>query len=107
MRFFVGGDVGLVLQGGADIVEAFEQDFLARWRDFKFVDQAVLVADGLVRQVDGKGIAFFLFGALEEFFDPGCPNGCGLDPTNPSGWGAITAQGNNPRQMQFGIRLKF
>ena len=42
-----------------------------------------------------------------QFYDPGCPGGCGLDPTNPGGWGAITSQGNNPRQMQFGIRLKF
>jgi len=42
-----------------------------------------------------------------QFFDPGCPSSCGLDPTNPDGWGSITAQGNNPRQMQFGIRLKF
>ncbi|MCU1241065.1 MAG: Cna protein [Candidatus Acidoferrum typicum] len=42
-----------------------------------------------------------------QFYDPGCPSACGLDPTNPGGWGAITAQGNNPRQMQFGIRLKF
>ena len=41
-----------------------------------------------------------------QFYDPGCP-ACGLDPTNPGGWGAVTAQGNNPRQMQFGIRLKF
>jgi len=42
-----------------------------------------------------------------QFYDPGCPSSCGLDPTNPDGWGSITAQGNNPRQMQFGIRLKF
>src|SRR3984893_8304710 len=26
-----------------------------------------------------------------QFYDPGCPGGCGLDPTNPGGWGAITA----------------
>jgi hypothetical protein len=35
------------------------------------------------------------------FFDPS------LDPTNPSGFGVISSQGNNPRQMQFGIRLQF
>jgi len=29
------------------------------------------------------------------------------DITNPGGWGVISAQGNNPRQMQFGIRLSF
>jgi hypothetical protein len=30
-----------------------------------------------------------------------------LDITNPGGWGVINAQGNNPRQMQFGIRANF
>ena len=35
------------------------------------------------------------------FFDPT------LDPTNTGGWGVISSQGNNPRQMQFGIRIKF
>jgi len=35
------------------------------------------------------------------FFDPG------LDPTNPGSFGTTTAQGNNPRQMQFGLRFKF
>jgi hypothetical protein len=41
------------------------------------------------------------------FYDPGCPNACGLDPTNPGSWGVVDSQGNNPRQMQFGIRLNF
>jgi len=35
------------------------------------------------------------------FFDPS------LDPTNPGGYGVISSQGNNPRQMQFGLRLTF
>jgi hypothetical protein len=35
------------------------------------------------------------------FFDPS------LDPTNPGGWGVISGQGNNPRQMQFGLRFQF
>jgi hypothetical protein len=35
------------------------------------------------------------------FFDPG------LDPTNPGSFGVINSQGNNPRAMQFGIRLSF
>jgi len=30
-----------------------------------------------------------------------------LDVTNPGGWGVISSQGNNPRAMQFGIRLSF
>ena len=33
------------------------------------------------------------------------------DPTNditsPDTWGVISSQGNNPRAMQFGIRLSF
>jgi hypothetical protein len=35
------------------------------------------------------------------FFDPT------LDPTNSSSWGVIDSQGNNPRQMEFGFRIKF
>src|SRR6266478_6971656 len=54
MSFFVGSDVGLVLHCRADVVEAFEQNFFARWGDFKFEHQAVLVGDGLVRQIDGQ-----------------------------------------------------
>jgi len=30
-----------------------------------------------------------------------------LDITSPSSWGALTAQGNVPRQMEFGIRVRF
>jgi hypothetical protein len=41
------------------------------------------------------------------FYDPGCPSFCGLDPTNSGSWGVLDSQGNNPRQMQFGIRLNF
>jgi hypothetical protein len=36
-----------------------------------------------------------------QFYDPT------LDITNPGGWGVISAQGNNPRQIQFGIRASF
>jgi hypothetical protein len=36
-----------------------------------------------------------------QFYDPT------LDITNPGGWGVITAQGNNPRQIQFGVRASF
>jgi hypothetical protein len=35
------------------------------------------------------------------FFDPT------LDPTSTGSWGVISAQGNNPRAMQFGFRLTF
>ena len=31
--------------------------------------QTVFVGDGLVKQIQGQRIAFFLFGALEEFFE--------------------------------------
>src|SRR5271154_4081074 len=67
--FFISGDVGLVEERGADVVEAFEQDFFARRDDFKFVAEAVIIADRLVGQVDAELVAFFFFGALEEFFD--------------------------------------
>jgi hypothetical protein len=30
-----------------------------------------------------------------------------LDMTSPSSWGALTAQGNVPRQMEFGFRVRF
>jgi len=30
-----------------------------------------------------------------------------LDPTNPSGWGVLSTQGSNPRQMEFGFRIRF
>src|SRR5882762_5859115 len=67
VSFFVGGNVRLVLQGRADVVEALQQNFLARGGNFKFKHQAVLVGDGLVRQIHGQRIAFFLVGTLEKF----------------------------------------
>jgi hypothetical protein len=33
--------------------------------------------------------------------------GLGVDPTSPSTFGVVSSQGNNPRQMQFGLRLTF
>jgi hypothetical protein len=33
--------------------------------------------------------------------------GFGVDPTSPSTFGVVSSQGNNPRQMQFGLRLTF
>src|SRR5713101_6413540 len=47
---FVRVDRGGVLQRSADIVEALQQNFLARRSNFKFEHQAVFVGDGLVRQ---------------------------------------------------------
>ncbi len=67
MGFFVGGNFGFVLQGISDIVEAFEQNFLARRGNLEFQNQAVLVGDDLVRQIHGQRIAFFFFRALEKF----------------------------------------
>lgn len=40
------------------------------------------------------------------FYDPGF-GANGVDPTTPGTFGVINSQGNNPRQMQFGIRLSF
>jgi hypothetical protein len=40
------------------------------------------------------------------FYDPGFAIN-GLDPTSPGSFGVLNKQGNNPRQMQFGIRLAF
>lgn len=36
-----------------------------------------------------------------QFYDPT------LDITNPGGWGVLSAQGNTPRQFQFGVRASF
>jgi hypothetical protein len=33
--------------------------------------------------------------------------GLGVDPTSPSTFGVVSTQANNPRQMQFGLRLTF
>ena len=33
--------------------------------------------------------------------------GIGVDPTNAGTFGVVNTQGNNPRQMQFGLRLTF
>jgi hypothetical protein len=30
-----------------------------------------------------------------------------VDPTNPGSIGVVNSQGNNPRQMQFGLRFQF
>jgi Carboxypeptidase regulatory-like domain len=40
------------------------------------------------------------------FFDPGFLIN-GLDPNSPGSFGQLNQQGNNPRQMQFGLRLSF
>jgi hypothetical protein len=44
------------------------------------------------------------------FADPAvgdAQTGLGVDPTSPSSFGVVTSQGNNPRQMQFGLRFSF
>jgi hypothetical protein len=44
------------------------------------------------------------------FSDPAvgdAQTGLGVDPTTPSTFGVVSSQGNNPRQMQFGLRLTF
>lgn len=44
------------------------------------------------------------------FADPAvgdAQTGLGVDPTTPAGFGVVNSQGNNPRQMQFGLRLTF
>lgn len=42
-----------VLDRGADVVEALQQNYFPRWRDFEFEHQTVFVGDGLVRQIHG------------------------------------------------------
>jgi len=39
-----------------------------------------------------------------QLFDPG---GGVLDTTSPNTWGVLNAQGNNPRQIQLGVRANF
>ncbi len=36
-----------------------------------------------------------------QFYDPG------MNLSSPTAWGVLNAQGNNPRQLQFGIRASF
>jgi len=33
--------------------------------------------------------------------------GLGVDPRAPGSFGVVNTQGNNPRQMQFGLRFTF
>jgi hypothetical protein len=63
---FVGGDFGGVLEGLGDVVKTFEENFFAGRGDFKIVEVAVGVFDGLGGEIDGEGIALFGFGVLEE-----------------------------------------
>ena len=37
----------------------------------------------------------------------GDPQGGNFDLSNPSGFGVLPGQVNNPRQMEFGLRVKF
>src|ERR1700690_2533883 len=53
----------------SDIVEAHEQDLLARPSDFEAEFEAVIILHGLARQIHLQGIALFFFGALKELFD--------------------------------------
>src|SRR6266436_10215644 len=48
--FFVGVDGAGVEEGCADVVEAFEQNFLARGGDFKLIGEPVIVLHCLARQ---------------------------------------------------------
>ena len=42
------------------------------------------------------------------FLDPNASNFTqGVDPTNAGSFGVVNSQGNNPRQMNFGIRFSF
>ncbi|HEU0369971.1 MAG TPA: hypothetical protein VFR42_12205, partial [Candidatus Acidoferrum sp.] len=44
------------------------------------------------------------------FSDPAAGDaqtGLGVDPTDASSFGVVNTQGNNPRQMQFGLRFTF
>jgi hypothetical protein len=44
------------------------------------------------------------------FSDPAsgdAQTGLGVDPTDPGSFGVVSTQGNNPRQMQFGLRFTF
>jgi hypothetical protein len=40
-------------------------------------------------------------------FSGDAQTGLGVDPTDPGSFGVVSSQGNNPRQMQFGLRLTF
>jgi hypothetical protein len=53
VALFKRGDVCLMLQRKPDVVEAFEQNMLSEWINFKFVFQSAGVCDRLGGQMNG------------------------------------------------------
>src|SRR5439155_16726856 len=66
---FVGINRANVLQGRADVVQTFQQDFLARWCNLERKHQALFVGDRLVRQIHCERKRTICFGSLEDFVD--------------------------------------
>ena len=69
MRFFVGGDVGLVFESEADVIEAFEEAFLAEGVDRERNAQAARVGDDLIFEIGGEFVAFLVKSFIEELID--------------------------------------
>jgi hypothetical protein len=67
------------------------------------LDAQVVKNLGLYKERVGAQF-FFTFTNVVNHFQPG---GASLTLTSPSSFGQITSQGNNPRSMEFGLRLHF
>ncbi len=69
MSPFVGRDFVLLLQRQADVIETMDQAVLAERFDLERLRVAVLIAQGLLFEIDGQLVAGVLRGALEQIFD--------------------------------------
>jgi hypothetical protein len=67
------------------------------------LDVSVVKDIGIYRERVGATF-FFTFANVLNHFQPG--NG-GLSLTTPTSFGQITSQANNPRSMEFGLRIHF
>jgi hypothetical protein len=67
------------------------------------IDMSVVKDIGVYKERVGATL-FFTFTNILNHFQPSNPS---LSLTSPTTFGEITGQGNNPRSMEFGLRLRF
>jgi hypothetical protein len=65
---------------------------------------ATIVKDLAIYRERLGATVFFEFTNILNHFQPGGPS---LSLTSPTSFGQITSQANNPRSMEFGLRLRF
>jgi hypothetical protein len=69
-------------------------------KDFKIMERVGLQFQYVVTNV-------FNHPVFNDPFAGDAQTGLGVDPTTAGSFGVVSSQGNNPRQMQFGLRLTF